>query len=114
MAEFPSQRLFQADATLDEVAQLREEFRNSDVGVQSGLEDFFKPLSLGAIRDWLATRRAEGYFSAPEAPQSPPQAPVGESTFETYDAPETDNDDEDAPDSLGSDDSKGAPDSLEG
>lgn len=62
MADFPSKRLLQAGGTLDEVAQLRREFIASDLGVQDGIVDLFRTLSVGGMREYLSNLRGEGHF----------------------------------------------------
>ncbi len=100
MADFPAARLLQADATLDEVAQLRGEFTSSDISIQDGIDDLYRSMSSGAIRQYLADLRKSGHFGAVEA-ESPEEAETPLDSSETAapsaapDAPESEPDDQD-------------------
>jgi hypothetical protein len=90
MADFPARRLLDADATMDEVAQLRQEWEASDASVQDGWVELFRTLSAGGIRSWLRSWRDK-----PESPETVLGVDYGEARSGLPDAPEVDGDEDD-------------------
>jgi hypothetical protein len=88
---FPERRFIEAEATTDEVAQLRQEFNASDVTVQRSLFDYWASGPTGLLRDYLKRLRDEGRFAIdaevvePSRELEPPQV---ESNGLTGSAPE--------------------------
>ena len=92
MAEiaFPSVRFAEQGASDAEIAQLDGEFQRSDIVAQMALDEHYRSISNGDIRDRLAELRASGYFDAPEqskkaskkasAPAVAPDAPEADET----------------------------------
>lgn len=73
MAEFvfPEKRFVEAGGSSHEVAQMRREFSASDLTIQRAQAEFWLPLSVNGLRDYLTRRREDGYFtSTPESSES--------------------------------------------
>lgn|SRR5665213_1680469 len=65
---FPEDRFVEAGGTPDEVDTLRREFNSSDVTIQRSQSGYWASGSTGRLRDYLATARESGKFSASKTP----------------------------------------------
>lgn len=66
MAPLPSDRLLQAGATREELAQLEAEHEASSLPEQEGRIAHFEKLAIGDIAEWLDTLRKAGRFVVAE------------------------------------------------
>ena len=85
-AKLPTRRFSSAGATKEETAALQLEFERSDLGIQEAMIDYFKGLSIGGIREYLANWRE---LHAPEGAETAPEAPLGEAAPEVAEDTQT-------------------------
>jgi hypothetical protein len=69
---FPEQRFVQAGIPQSDVDQMRRSFNTSDLTIQRALVEFWQPISVGALLDYVQTQRDAGLIVASESSESEP------------------------------------------
>jgi hypothetical protein len=92
---FPLERFREAGATPEELAELRSQFRRSDVIIQRQQVEFWAGKPTSALRDYLDTRREVGDLNG-----APPVGLAANTSEGPETSPEGENDDEIPEDDL--------------